>query len=216
VSSISNKKKEHYFSLNPRSKFQRYEVKLVLKSRIFKFKTSTGVFSHKKVDLGTKVLLKYSKIPIKGTIADLGCGYGIIGIVISKLNPKLAVHFYEINKRAIQLTRKNVELHNLTKYEIYEGDFLDSLNENRQFYDAMYINPPIKIGQDIYVSKIMSAIEFLNKNSSIFIIIKRNLGAQGFINKIRNIFMSKEELDTINIKIKKSSGYWLIEIKKLK
>ena len=87
-------KNEHYFSSKPSSKIRKYEVEIAINNSVFKFITSSGVFSPKKVDLGTRVLLKNAKIPKKGIIADLGCGYGIIGIIISKFHPNLTESSY--------------------------------------------------------------------------------------------------------------------------
>jgi 16S rRNA (guanine1207-N2)-methyltransferase len=208
-------KRDHYFTAKPRSKKQKFKVQLTLNNKNFEFFTASGMFSPRKVDLGTRVLLKNANIPDKGVIADLGCGYGIIGITISKINPSLTVHFYDINKRAIRLAKENIVLHGLKQFAVFEGDYIEKLREKGQKYDAVYINPPIKIGQDAFIPHIISAIEFLKKKSSIFIVIKRTLGAQGVLNKIKGIFEKEDMLESIEIKVKKSSGYWLIEIKKL-
>ena len=212
---IQISKRDHYFSNKPRSKRQKFKVQLTIYNRKFEFITASGVFSPRKVDLGTIVLLKNAKFPESGIVADLGCGYGIIGIIISKIYPSLAVHFYDINKRAINLAKENIAIQNLRNYSVFEGDFVRNLHVNGIKYDALYINPPIKIGQDKFIPQITSAIEFLKKNSTIYIVIKRSLGAQGVLSKINRFFEIKNRTESVEINVKKSSGYWVIAVKKM-
>ena len=53
------------------------------------------------------VTLNYDEI--KGNILDFGCGYGSIGIVVSKLT-NLEVDMLDINKRSISLAQENSKL----------------------------------------------------------------------------------------------------------
>ena len=40
---------------------------------------------------------------------DLGCGYGVIGIVLKKLYPNSAVTMAEINPRSLELAQENAQ-----------------------------------------------------------------------------------------------------------
>lgn len=53
------------------------------------FHSSAGVFSKRKVDTGTRSLLENLVIPKEGLVADVGCGYGPIGIYVALSNPSL-------------------------------------------------------------------------------------------------------------------------------
>ncbi len=83
-------KKDHYFSKNPASEYRENRIYALLRNRKFEFITAKGVFSPKNVDLGTKVLCKNMEIPEneKGLILDMGCGYGVLGIVAGE-NPRV-------------------------------------------------------------------------------------------------------------------------------
>ncbi len=49
------------------------------------FKTDNGLFSKEHVDYATNILLH--QLPeLHGKVLDLGCGYGPIGIILSKVN----------------------------------------------------------------------------------------------------------------------------------
>ncbi|MCP4762283.1 MAG: methyltransferase [archaeon] len=100
---------DHYFSKNPSSEYKEYKIHAILRNREFNFFTAKGVFSPKNVDLGTKILCKKMEIPENdkgGLILDMGCGYGVVGIVASTINPNLTIHFIDINTRSAELSKK--------------------------------------------------------------------------------------------------------------
>ena len=78
---------EHYFTNNESLKSDFRSVKYVYKDTPFVFTSDLGVFSKNKIDYGSKSLLeKVLEIESTGKkILDVGCGYGFIGIVLSKI-----------------------------------------------------------------------------------------------------------------------------------
>ena len=104
-------KKEHqdYSTELPETPLKVYTIPVSLRKHLYLFKTISGVFSYKKLDLGTKVLIENMIIPQKPTqMLDLGCGYGIIGIVLAYESPESSVYFIDINKRAIWCTKETL------------------------------------------------------------------------------------------------------------
>lgn len=49
--------------------------------REFRFRTAPGVFSRGRVDRGSRLLLQAARLDGARRILDLGCGYGVLGIV---------------------------------------------------------------------------------------------------------------------------------------
>lgn len=109
-----------------------------------RFLETDGVFK-----LGTdSVLLAYfaRSSPVKKTIraADLGCGSGIISILLAWDNPGLLVDGVEINRKAVNSALENVKLCGLEQQiTIVEGD----LRKYRNLlvagaYDITAANPP--------------------------------------------------------------------------
>jgi len=98
----SNKggQKEHYFTPKPKSKPKFGIIQTRLRGIPFKFLTASGVFSKKRVDLGTKLLIEAMVLPESGHVLDMGCGYGAVGIAAAKLNPNLHGVMVDINERA--------------------------------------------------------------------------------------------------------------------
>ncbi|EWG07720.1 MAG: methyltransferase small domain-containing protein [Candidatus Aramenus sulfurataquae] len=102
-----------------------------------------GLFSKKKLDLGTRVLLENLLIPESGTVADVGCGYGPIGIYVSLRNPKLKVYMVDVNPLAVKTAKYNVERYGLKNVTVLKSDALAEVNEK---LDAVYSNPPLSRG----------------------------------------------------------------------
>ena len=78
----------HYFSEKQEVKSDRKIIKYEIENKNFEFVTDNGVFSKTKVDFGTDVMLKVflrenlDKKSQKFDILDIGCGYGVVSVVI--------------------------------------------------------------------------------------------------------------------------------------
>ena len=69
----------------------------------FIFFTDNGVFSKDGLDFGSRLLLE--NIPLEevgAKVLDMGCGYGVIGVIINKLTDS-HVDMVDVNLRAIHL-----------------------------------------------------------------------------------------------------------------
>ena len=93
------------------------------------FLSDNGVFSKTRIDYGSKLLvetfLKNNQIEIKN-ILDVGCGYGFIGITLSKvLNAPTTL--IDINKRAVHLTERNIK-----ENKVNAQAFVSNIYENNQ------------------------------------------------------------------------------------
>jgi tRNA1(Val) A37 N6-methylase TrmN6 len=77
--------------------------------------------------------------------ADIGCGPGTQGLVMSKYGAKSVV-LSDINPKAVANTQKNVEQQNLANAEVYESDLFDGLPKNRT-YDVIVFNHPFFSGE---------------------------------------------------------------------
>ncbi|MDN6161797.1 MAG: methyltransferase, partial [Atopostipes sp.] len=97
---------DHYYSEKPSSKSQRKKIEVKINSLDLTLLTDAGVFSKKRIDKGSKVLIKAAqetKFPT-GNILDMGCGYGVVGISLAKTFPNRVVEMVDINERAINLS----------------------------------------------------------------------------------------------------------------
>ena len=78
------------------------------------FRSDAGVFSREAVDRGTHLLIDALDLGPKARILDLGCGYGAIGIVASRLTEGGHTILTDVNRRAVALARANLTANGIT------------------------------------------------------------------------------------------------------
>ena len=106
-----NNKNQHYSSEFPNVKVKIFTISESMRRHLFIFKTLPGVFSFKKIDLGTKILVEHIVIPEQPNfLLDLGCGYGPIGIVLGFESPESNIFLIDTNKYAIWCAKENVKI----------------------------------------------------------------------------------------------------------
>jgi len=189
----------HYFSKKPSSKDERGKIVTMLRGRKYSFITSRGVFSAKRVDTGTRVLVENMHIPEDGDFLDLGCGLGIIGIVAASVEPELSVHLTDVNTRAVKLTRLNVQRAELSNCNVYEGYLYEALGDQK--FDAIISNPPVSAGMHKVVHPMISgAYERLNPDGILQMVIQSNKGGKMLAGFFDDVF-GKHQV------VAKKSGY---------
>lgn len=60
-------------------------IKVKIKDIDMKFNTSEEVFSPRNIDQGTLAMLSQVEFSEDDKVLDLGCGYGIVGILSAKM-----------------------------------------------------------------------------------------------------------------------------------
>jgi 16S rRNA (guanine1207-N2)-methyltransferase len=108
--------------------------------------TRAGVFAGARLDAGTRLLLDALPVPISGSVLDVGCGVGAIGIVAAMRGADSVV-LSDVNLLAIAATRQNAHDLNLPQCEVVAGDVYAGL-PGRQF-DLIVSNPPFHHGKAV-------------------------------------------------------------------
>ncbi len=192
-----------YFSNEDlKSNIQKYSVNIL--GNNYSFYTDNGVFSKEKLDFGTRVLLE--NIPVNelhGDILDVGCGYGVIEIILGKIVDAKFLGV-DVNRRALHLAEMNKKENKLSNVNFIESNCYENISSK---FDYIITNPPIRAGKKIVYEIVMKAKNYLNENGTLFIVIRKEQGAKSMIkdlekiytvevlNKIKGFFVIKCELD---------------------
>ena len=187
----------HYFT-NEKLEHDKKIIKVKIKDTDFNFYTDNGVFSKKGMDFGTRTLLENLDYEnMHGKILDFGCGYGSIGIVVSKIT-NLEVDMLDINKRSVELARENSKL-NKVKTNVFESNIYENVTNK---YDYIISNPPIRVGNEILHKILFEAQEYLNENGQLWIVVNKDQGAKSLVEKLKKYY-------NVNI-ITKNKGFFVI------
>ena len=127
---------EHYYSEKQTSILRIKEIETTLRGNNLKFHSGSGVFSIKKIDKGTKLLIEKCIIKPGQKILDLGCGYGPIGIAIAKAFSTTFVLMTDINERAVKLSRMNLKLNKIWNIKAKKSNLYNNIKEK---FDTMRI-----------------------------------------------------------------------------
>jgi len=199
---------QHYYSKFPDVKVKIYTVSESLRKHLFIFKTVSGVFSFRKMDLGTKILIEHMTIPKESSVfLDLGCGYGAVGIALAYESPNSKVYLIDINKRATWCANANVRI-NIPNYQkrvfVLSGNHFNALKNKDLKFDAIYMNPPMRQGRTEFLRVCQAVPNYLKSIGFFQFVIKKKMGAPFVLNYLQETFPGNE----ITV-ICKRSGFWV-------
>lgn len=195
----------HYFKDDPSLKSQEKEIKFKINDRDFSLISDRGVFSSKALDTGSQYFIETLLTQdLSGSGLDLGCGIGTISVVLKSFKPNLKLTLSDINERAVKLSQKNLDKYGFNDSKVIVSNLFEKLKDS---YDFIYFNPPIRAGKKVIYDGFAQAYQNLAENGRLFIVIRRDLGAESAIKELRKSFQRVEV-------ISKTKGYWVIKSQK--
>ena len=177
---------EHYYSEKQQSAYNPFLIPIHLPEEKFELYSASGVFSLKKLDKGTEVFLKYMQP--SGSVCDLGCGYGVVGIVLLKRKLASSVFFIDSSERAIKLTKKNLELLGF-KGQAKVSNIFEKVPDT---FDTILTNPPYTAGRKVCFEFIEQSKDHLNKGGSLQLVCRRQKGGDVLEAKMKEVFGNVE------------------------
>ena len=191
---------QYFDNVNLKSNITKYKTRIF--DIEFCFNTDNGVFSKSKLDFGTRCLLETLPLDeISGELLEVGCGYGVIPIILTSVDEKI-VNFdaVDINKRAIHLSEMNLKENKAEKIRFFESDIYSNVNKK---YDVIITNPPIRAGKQVVYNIVMNAKDYLNKDGMLFIVINKDQGSKSLKSDLDKIYNTEV--------LKKIKGFWIIK-----
>jgi 16S rRNA (guanine1207-N2)-methyltransferase len=170
------KRVEHYFSSTPQSHERFGLVRTSLCGKPFEFLTASSVFSKRKVDCGTRLLIESMILPQTGYVLDIGCGYGVVGISIAKFNPKIRVVMTDVNARAVRLAKKNLALNRVSNAEVLYGFFYEPVEDLK--FNGVLSNPPVSAGMETVKAIVTGAPKVMAPKASFQMVIRSKIGSK--------------------------------------
>lgn len=190
---------QYFDNVDLKSEIRKFDVDIL--DNKFTFYSDNGVFCKEHLDFGSRLLLE--NIPwneITGSILDVGCGYGPIGIIASRLTGN-KVTMCDVNKRALHLAKMNAKENKIDAL-IIESDCYSNISGK---YNTIITNPPIRAGKMIVYDILFNAKEYLIPDGTLFLVIHKDQGAKSLI---------KDLEDAYNVQVlEKNKGFFVIKCK---
>lgn len=175
---------EHYFSRKPTSDIKKSRIKVNIKGLEFELHTASGVFSKSRLDPASRLLIE-SVNPLPGArLLDLGCGYGVIGIALKKIEPSINLTLSDVNKRALSLAKKNLKSLGLDA-EVLESDAYENINH---VFDMILTNPPQKAGKDVCEKIILESPHYLKDGGRFIFVARHNRGGKSLQKVLKSTY----------------------------
>lgn len=192
----------HYFVNDRTLPSALKKTKVMIFNQTFLFYTDNGVFAKKGLDYGSRFLLESLPLEtIQGSVLDVGCGYGVFGIILQK-RCGVNVTMIDINKRALHLARRNSKENGCQNITIVESNCYENIADT---YDVIITNPPIRAGKKVVYEILMNAKEHLKEGGVIYFVIRKEQGAKSIISDLKKRY----DVTILN----RSKGFYSIALK---
>lgn len=113
---------------------------------VYQVATRPGVFSWRELDPASRLLLNSLELYHPASVADVGCGYGIIGLHLAKSHPRCQVTMVDVDTLACECARQTLGLNGVSNAKVHLGDSLEGLGQG---YDVVVSNPPFHAAYDV-------------------------------------------------------------------
>jgi 16S rRNA G1207 methylase RsmC len=137
-------------------------------------------------------------LPERGSVLDLGCGYGTVGVVAAVLNPCLRVFMVDVNERAVGLAKKNAKRNGVANVAFGRGFLYKPVDDMR--FEAILSNPPMSAGMKIIYPIIEQAPLHLVSGGVFQMVVRSKIGGKRLMQKLEEAFGNVEVLS-------RQSGY---------
>ena len=191
---------EHYFTPDPSAPSKPRKILMRALGLELTMHTDAGVFSSDGLDPGSRLLME-SLPELTGRVADLGCGWGAMGVPLALKNPRAEFLLTDVNQRAVDLARKNIIQNQAKNARAFTGDALKALQGPLQ---TVITNPPIRAGKQVIYGLVAEAKERLDPGGRLYVVIRKQQGAPSALKYLQELFGTAQIIE-------RGGGYWVIE-----
>lgn len=139
-------------------------------------RTRRGLFSFGRADIGSRLLLENVGTTENLNVLDIGCGYGLIGLVLAARGAKVTM--IDVDARAVNLARYNLSTNQLAgSVELHDGSEV----YQEEAYDLVVANPPTHAGSEALKNILISMIKNLRKGGACFVVVREHLNYEKWL-----------------------------------
>jgi len=179
--SEKNNHREKARTHNPIAKLKRdIEFSVRLRDREMYFQTTWGLFSPRRLDDGSRMLINKIELESNHDTLDLGCGYGAVGLAIARDCPDGQVHLVDKDFIAVEYAAKNAARNHLSNCHAYLSNAFSKVPDMQ--FDNIVSNLPANVGREMLEIILNDAKTHLKPGGKLYVVtiaglrkfIKRN------------------------------------------
>jgi 16S rRNA (guanine1207-N2)-methyltransferase len=116
-----------------------------VRGHTFRLSLRDGVFARGGLDDGTRMLLEALDVRPADRALDLGCGGGLVGLLLARLAPQGHVDLLDSDMAAVALAHENLRANAIANAAAHVGDGVSAAPGAP--YDLIATNPPFHLGR---------------------------------------------------------------------
>ena len=163
-----------------------------------RLRTTPSLSSPRAVDAGTLAMLSCVDFGPEDKVLDLGCGYGVVGLVAAKLGRADRVYLLDKDPSAVEIATINLAANDAGGATVVLSDGFRSFFETG--FDKILCNPPYQADFAVPKHFIEKGFNRLVVGGSLFMVTKRELW---YRNKITSVFGG--------VRVSEVGGYFVFE-----
>ena len=158
-------------------------ITTLLKGIELRFETAETLFSPRAVDPGTLAMLSTIEFQPADKVLDLGCGYGVVGILAAKLIGSGRVLMLDNDPLAVEYAKANAALNGVAGIQVVKSEGLADLKESG--FTRIICHPPYHVDFSVPKAFIEKGFNRLAMGGRLYMVTKR---LDWYKNKIAAIF----------------------------
>lgn len=171
-------------------------IKETIQGVTLKFETDSSLFSPAAVDRGTLAMLSAAEFQPEDVVLDLGCGYGVVGILAAKKTGAERVTMCDCEEAAVVLSQQNAEKNGVPGITILQSNGFEKVM--RQDFTVILSNPPYHTDFSVAKHFIEEGYRHLAEGGRMVMVTKR---LDWYKNKLASVFGG--------VRVQETDGYFV-------
>ncbi|MBN1580255.1 MAG: class I SAM-dependent methyltransferase [Anaerolineae bacterium] len=164
------------------------ETTITVHDEPYRIVTKPGIFSWDRLDDATALLIEQMQIAPGDTVLDLGCGYGLVGLVAANLAAQGRVYLVDNNVVAVEAARRTQAINGIGNVEVRIGDCASAVQD--VLFDVVVSHLPR--GKDVAQQFIADAAAVLKPGGRLYIAGHNKSGIKPFVRSAQTVFGNGE------------------------
>lgn len=171
-------------------------IKETIQGVTLQFETDSSLFSPAAVDRGTLAMLSAAEFQPEDVVLDLGCGYGVVGILAAKKTGAERVTMCDCEEAAVVLSQQNAEKNGVPGITILQSNGFEKVM--RQDFTVILSNPPYHTDFSVAKHFIEEGYRHLAEGGRMVMVTKR---LDWYKNKLASVFGG--------VRVQETDGYFV-------